>query len=349
MTVSALVAVSSAAAASPFDLTCDADVSDAATATREWRPGHPEMTEFLGGGAYRVTRCAPDGDVVKSVTAAPVRLPNGNASYVPTMMLDAENGSGKAVFLTYGAVTTDAQAEEFKRSLPAIRDKVLPPSAALPESAVPVLPATKVASRKRRLLRVAADTSCSDHIFKGIGFNWSWWGRSYGYYVRTSTVPGGDSGRQSIQGGHHSWNNTVNGCGLGDQANITMSYAGSTTRSVTNGPDGYNVVDFGSVTTIGCAGAIACTWSYFHPNYGIFESDVRFSSSGVTWSNSGASNGIDIRSVAAHETGHTIGLGDVYGAEHNFLTMYYQIAPGWIRARDLALGDVLGMRAIYPG
>lgn len=49
--------------------------------------------------------------------------------------------------------------------------------------------------------------------------------------------------------------------------------------------------------------------------------------------------------MAAHESGHELGLGHVASS---WLTMGPTLCAGCVRWRDLGRGDVLGMRAVYP-
>ncbi|HEX7292375.1 MAG TPA: matrixin family metalloprotease [Conexibacter sp.] len=53
----------------------------------------------------------------------------------------------------------------------------------------------------------------------------------------------------------------------------------------------------------------------------------------------------DLLSMAAHESGHELGLGHVASS---WLTMGPTLCAGCVRWRDLGRGDVLGMRAVYP-
>jgi hypothetical protein len=103
-----------------------------------------------------------------------------------------------------------------------------------------------------------------------------------------------------------------------------------------------SVVDFGRLTGLcGNAVTLACTSTFNRP---ISESDQRYNSA-FRWSTTGRAGTYDIESAAAHETGHSIGLGHVRSSA--FPTMYPQICAGCTRARTLARGDVRGMRAIY--
>ncbi len=74
--------------------------------------------------------------------------------------------------------------------------------------------------------------------------------------------------------------------------------------------------------------------------------DQRFNQS-KAWNHSGSSCCYDVWNVAAHETGHSIGLDDITGSSHEELSMYGSTYPGDVKRRTLARGDILGMRAKY--
>ncbi|MEI6104271.1 MAG: hypothetical protein WCP70_10030 [Methanothrix sp.] len=87
--------------------------------------------------------------------------------------------------------------------------------------------------------------------------------------------------------------------------------------------------------------------------YSIYESDVCFNSN-YAWSTSQASGKQDVQSVATHELGHTIGLGDLYydAANANSLPRNdprtYDTAQVMNTAqRSLGSGDTTGVRLLY--
>src|SRR4051812_33368771 len=50
--------------------------------TRADRPSGPELTEFVSGGGYRVTRCNKDGSLRVSQTVSPIDDPDGGTALV---------------------------------------------------------------------------------------------------------------------------------------------------------------------------------------------------------------------------------------------------------------------------
>jgi hypothetical protein len=172
----------------------------------------------------------------------------------------------------------------------------------------------------------------------------------YGYRANLSQMPQGDTSRQEITKGHHTWNDTVNDCSFPDVTNITADYLGTTGATPHSYTDGVNVVDFGSIGNVsgGCggvvAGVLACTWGSTHDGVYFDDIDQRYSTN-YPWSPSGAAGSYDIYSVAAHESGHAVGL--AHANSSAWLTMYYQASTGSTRWRTLGYGDARGLRCRY--
>ena len=72
---------------------------------------------------------------------------------------------------------------------------------------------------------------------------------------------------------------------------------------------------------------------------------MRFSNA-EKFTTKGASDAYDYRSTATHEFGHAIGLGDLHN--NPSLTMYYGIKEGSTASATLGLGDIRGLRELYP-
>ncbi|MCS7105916.1 MAG: matrixin family metalloprotease [Candidatus Aenigmarchaeota archaeon] len=56
--------------------------------------------------------------------------------------------------------------------------------------------------------------------------------------------------------------------------------------------------------------------------------------------------GMDLQSIALHETGHGIGLADVYSSACSYVVMYGYSSYGEVK-RELALPDIAGLQRIY--
>ena len=96
-----------------------------------------------------------------------------------------------------------------------------------------------------------------------------------------------------------------------------------------------------------CAGAgsrWACAWTFTDAGGRIVETDQRYGSR-WRWSTRGRPGYYDVESAAAHETGHSIGLG--HTTTSRYLTMHHQLCAGCTFARSLGRGDIRGLRALY--
>lgn len=56
----------------------------------------------------------------------------------------------------------------------------------------------------------------------------------------------------------------------------------------------------------------------------------------------------DLRDIATHEFGHWVGLGDLYDSRAKDLTMYGYASRGELKKDTLGLGDITGVRALWP-
>ena len=91
--------------------------------------------------------------------------------------------------------------------------------------------------------------------------------------------------------------------------------------------------------------AICWTW-YNGITLEILECDIEFQDN-HTWSSSGEAGKYDIQNIAAHEFGHTLLLGDLYGGGDTEKTMYGYGATGETKKRTLAAGDITGVQELY--
>jgi hypothetical protein len=278
-----------------------------------------EVTELLGHGAYRVTRCNDAGFLQISMTVAPVKL-DGKTTLAPEAIVK----NGRMRVIDRGDPRDPRWAKVWRRVRARVRDTVLPKTPGQPQPEA----------------KTAAKGECEDgkYIKTGsfwfdTGYAWQWHKKSFG--GNTDTL-------ESLKKGHTAWDNSKTNCSLGDLTPFKSVYDGKTSKHV--GFDGVNVVDKGSLKEVGCQGALACTQVFYGFAGVATEVDVRFGDQ-WKWSNSGAAGKYDYRSIATHEFGHALGLSDLY--DNPKLTMSYSVTTGDTAFRTLGKGDIFGLRALY--
>jgi len=353
LAVLAVAGVPAPAGAAPLAAGCEppGQQRSANLARADRADGTSEVTEFLPDGAYRVTRCGRGGGLLVSQTVTPIPDPDGGLTLVPTEI----ERPGVTVSPLYGDPAEPSWARAFRADRAALRSAVIPPTAATPMSpksqapagerpAVPRRPATSPSRVGGGQIAVAAvdGDACSTTQYSFMGAPWA--SRSYGYAINRGRFNWNDTSVVSIVYGHANWDRTYNSCGLNDITNLASWHLGSTSATIHSYSDGQSIVDKGDMSSVGCAGALACTWLFTSGGVAV-ETDQRYSQA-VTWSNVGAAGAYDYQAVATHESGHGIGLN--HATSSDALTMYPTIAAGTTHSRTLAKGDVLGLRARYP-
>ncbi len=290
-----------------------------------------EVTEPLGPGAYRVTRCDDGNRPRVTMTVLPVSDPDRGSVGVPAIIVRR----GVIRSFDYGNVSEPTWVARWRRARAAVLASVI--------RATPGSPRRDPNFRGRRATATAAaSTACNDG---GHAQNPGRWpdGR-YSWKWNASSFGGNADTRHALQQGHEAWNKTLTDCsGINDDTAMAAKYDGSTSRHAGE-QDGVNVVDRGTLSEDGCEGAIACTWTWWNDST-YLETDTRFSSE-VDWSNSGKT-GYDYRGVATHEFGHAIGLADLHDSPN--LTMTFATGARNTAQRTLGRGDVLGLRSLYGG
>ncbi len=345
----------SAAAAAATTVRCapPGPALSATVAYEQHGDGTSEVTEFLPRGEYRVTHCGRDGDFEVSDTVSPLLDPDGGVTLVTTEHLEP----GVAVDMLYGDPTERAWAEDFRATRAARRAAVIPPTvpsptppAAVPSS-LPPEPAREAPGRGEKKAdgegltaraAVAGDACTNSQYALWLG---AWTSRNYGYYVNRSRFDWNDNTVTSLIVSHTNWDRTANSCGIPDATNLNSWHLGSTATTIHTYADGASVIDRGDMASVGCAGALACTFMFTDGAGTITETDQRYNQA-VTFSNVGASGAYDYQSVGTHESGHSIGL--THANSSDALTMYYAVRAGTTHARSLARGDVIGLRVRYP-
>jgi hypothetical protein len=324
-----------------------------ATVTHEeGSDGTAELTEYLPRGEYRVTRCGRDGRPDVSQTVSPILDPDGGVSLVTTRREEP----GVIMEALYGDPTEQSWAADFRASRAARKAATMAPTAPspTPPSTVPsTLPERPAKGDKHTgepaegdglaaRAAVAGDACTNSQYALWLG---AWTSRNYGYYINRGRFNWNDNTVTSLIVAHTNWDRTFNSCGLADITDLSSWHLGSTAETIHTYPDGESIVDRGSMSSIGCSGALACTFLFTDANGTITETDQRYNDD-ITFSNVGASGAYDYQSVGTHESGHSIGL--THANSSDAMTMYYAVKAGTTHQRSLAKGDVTGLRTRYP-
>lgn len=157
------------------------------------------------------------------------------------------------------------------------------------------------------------------------------------YYINGSNGDvSGAAARTAIQQGADAWDTQTNG-------SFEFVYAGTTTASTISNDGEFNVF----FRDDSSGNAIASSYRWWNGAGEIVDSDIVFWDASNTFftGSSGCSGGAYIEDVAAHEFGHSLGLGhsSVSGA-----TMYPSYSTCSKGMRTLAADDIAGVESLYP-
>jgi hypothetical protein len=183
-----------------------------------------------------------------------------------------------------------------------------------------------------------------------------WTARGYTYVANVARMPHGDRDRRQITKGKHTWDITRNGCGFRDITNFKTRYGGRTNAVMHSVRDRRNVVDFGSLRPFTRDRAVIAMTRLWFSGRHLVEADTRFEqppsipAGTFRWGVSGRAQPgrWDLWSMAAHESGHALGLAHATTSRDNWLTMSPVEYLNSTRWKTLGRGDTRGLRALYP-
>lgn len=177
----------------------------------------------------------------------------------------------------------------------------------------------------------------SSNCYKLMGISW---GKTTSYVIDDALLSYQDAINRSVQ----EW----------DSNTSKMLFSGSQIVSDANwdyytGPDGRNEYSFGNYPQDGVI-AVAAVWRgvpWNRTSKQIIEYDVMFDVD-FTWGNADTNPALmDIQNISTHETGHGLGLSDIYSTSCNEVTMYGYSTNGETKKRSLEYADKLGLWRLY--
>lgn len=181
------------------------------------------------------------------------------------------------------------------------------------------------------------------------------WKTSLGYYVNARNNQGLSSRFivSTLTSATDAWNcalRSKNRLVIGPLLEVREDLSGADIN--TNGPDGANVVGFGSID--GHVGSIGVTILY-----GIFTQDAALNeivefkmlldSQHYTFGDATLrADVIDLLSTVTHEMGHAFGSEDIYNPDCSEVTMFGLASGGEFKKRTLEQPDFEGIQKLYP-
>ena len=194
-------------------------------------------------------------------------------------------------------------------------------------------------------------SACYDFLAKG-----AMWKGEEPWVVNTTNLDGLSANGvfQAMESGVNAWEDAADGV-MEDGNAVSVLGSGSQTGDVleadTVTPDGVNEVYFADISDDGAVG-VTIVWGVFSGNPSwryLAEWDQIYDDVDYDWTEDASVdvNKMDFPSVAIHELGHSVGLGDLYSGECVDETMYGYVSEGDVSKRDLNAGDIAGVFELY--
>jgi hypothetical protein len=202
-------------------------------------------------------------------------------------------------------------------------------------------------------VNVPATWSGTIYVFSGspspthpfeVSYNWSghkWFTMPFTWYLNQNGAPGCAIGdvAWALNVAYDAWE-----CA----SDADHTYGGTTTRDGSAHGDGWSV-QYWSTTPWADPNLIAvATHWYIIATGEIVEADIHYNGADWSWSIGGSPTTVDIQNIATHESGHTIGLLDLYGAADSEKTMYGIAGNNQTLKRTPTVSDIEGVEYMYP-
>jgi len=206
-----------------------------------------------------------------------------------------------------------------------------------------------LASHLTNRLLYASLPRCTGPIAEGAA-----WHRASGYYLHTLNRNGMSIGAivDAVQRANDAWE-----CGLANFERLVLGpllgVVNATSGKVINTgePDGVNEIGFAAIEGHDGTVAVTIVWGVLDgplQDRGIVEFDMIFDGEHYRWGNAEFDNSVmDLQAICTHETGHRLGLDDIYDPACNDVTMYGTSSEGEIDKRSLAHSDLSGLSLLY--
>ncbi len=171
-----------------------------------------------------------------------------------------------------------------------------------------------------------------------IGAEIKWQSTSETAYVNASGGPG--ESLSAVQAAMQTWTAVPSSA-------FSFVYGGTTSKTDSDygNNDGQNIICFGPM---GVNGTLAENTFWFYSSGQMVDSDIQFNTS-YPYATDGNSSSYDVQSLATHEMGHSLSLGDLYGPSDVEKTMYGYGTRGDLSKRTLHQDDIDGVTYLYPG
>ena len=183
----------------------------------------------------------------------------------------------------------------------------------------------------------------SYNVYAYSGIRWPIGTNNIIYYINLKGAPTGAAA--AVEAAFETWDQQIGDTLFNDNV-------GTVTKETGNKYDGKNVVSWGRLGR----GIIAQTTVWYSSKTGaIVEFGMVLNTAykwGIDPDGEGTvytlTNAFDVQDIVTHEAGHTLMLDDLYMSGASQLTMYGYGSEGLTYAISLGIGDVSGIRAIYP-